>query len=240
MSKLLLIFLLTSICQRYSYAAIGFRWGGEIDDTKLANLSKKINDSEFRLTNDVILDVVNFMDSKGWSNRPSGAGIYYSTDLTDSFSDDRKELFIFNISDSIPISNGNLGLQVRNYYLNSGVAPPYISKYTPTWYVIARPPSDAEFEKGLKILFHRATANDASTAFVNTHGKAKQHLEKFFNRLNDVQYGASIPAETRAFMSAYAEMAVTSSDETLWKSAKRVIEKTNSLNCNGLMSPLNP
>jgi len=189
---------------------LGFRWGGPDDDAKLIQLSDPLPNHEYSLNKAAMMDTMHFLQKKGWSKRGSGAGIYYSSDIADSFSDGRSELFIFNISETIPISEGALGTSVHNYYFNHGVRPPIISRYGDTWHVIARVPGPSELKSGERITFHRATALDAPTIFeqfkaeyLSNPKKLNSVLSAFARNTQDKKL--ILPLETRDFIEAYTQ-----------------------------------
>jgi hypothetical protein len=200
----------------YADHSIVYRWGGPADDAALIRHAKTITGG-YRLTREDIIDAVNHDLAKGW-NKSSGSGIFYSTDPADSFSDGRSELFIFHLEapagKSFPIGEGALGNQVRDYYLKNGPEVPMISRYNPTWHVIARVPEDEDFENGLKITFHPATELDAEEAFndltknwgkVESVSKFELVLNRYLSRVIDKNY--QIPEKTLKFIQNFAAIA---------------------------------
>jgi hypothetical protein len=246
--KILILFILFISARSFASEHLGFRWGGPDDDRQLLKLSVKLSNSDYRITDKVILDTIHFMDEQGWTNRSSGAGIYYSSDLTDSLkiSVGRSELFIFLISDDIQIGQGALGLKVRNYYLNQGEAPPMISRYTDTFHVIARVPNDREFAAGTKIIFHPATEADGAKVFqqlkMNLPENRLALQQTLTNLLGSLVKSESyqkehptvksfeIPPPTQNFMRAFAEQALIA-DTTTRETAKAVLAKLDHFDC---------
>jgi|GEM_PF-6295315 len=197
---------------------IGFRWGNPTDDGILVSLATPLADGKYRLTNANVKSAVDYDVQKGW-NRNSGSGIYFSSDPSDSFGDGRHELFIFEIKTpdgtTLPIEHGGLGESVRDYYLHDGKAPPVISRYTDSWFVIARTPTDEEFQKGTQIVFHRATAKDVDLvwnvlqqeAVEGSHRNVPSVVQTFHTRLNDPEYANAIPDDTKAFIQGFLQKA---------------------------------
>jgi hypothetical protein len=200
-----------------SSTILGYRWGEEQDDAALIRNAEKTSEG-YRLTQADILDAVNHDIRKGWS-KGSGSGIYYSSDPVDSFGDGRSELFIFELTSPhdgwFPIAVGPLGSQVRDFYLSGGTPPPMVSRYTETWHVIARVPSDQDFAEGLKITFHAATVDDAKMVLQDlnkqwsTSSTAVENmdrvLKRFKLRTTDASY--KIPVDTLRFMKKFADIA---------------------------------
>lgn len=187
-----------------SQAMIGFRWGGPTDDSILTSLARA-SGNEYELTEANVKSAVMNDVAHNWQ-KSSGSGIFYSSDLSDSFSDGRVELFLFDTGNT-PIEDGAIGSVSRDYYTGaSSTLPPFIAKYNPTWYVIARAPSESE---GIK--FHRAEARDS--LFICKYFKQKypnsadfkifiDRTTKTFNyRLSDSSY--SIPTATRGFINTF-------------------------------------